>query len=102
MTTAGGTSATSSADQFTYNWTLTVNNGSQRKLYSLADLEAMTPVYSGYGGFLKGDPPYTVYQYTGTTLLESAWPTPAASRAARASSSAPPTTTAWRPSPTPT
>ena len=69
VTTSAGTSATSSADQFTYNWTLTVDNGSQRKVYSLSDLEAMTPVYSGYGGFLKGDPPYTVYQYTGTTLL---------------------------------
>jgi hypothetical protein len=69
VTTAAGTSATSSADQFLYNWALTVVNGSQRKVYGLADLEGMT-IYDGYGGFLKGDPPYVTHPYTGAKLLD--------------------------------
>ena len=71
VTTPAGTSATASADRFTYNWVLTVASGSQRKVYTLSDLEAMS-VYSGYGGYHKsasGNPPFTTYPYTGVTLL---------------------------------
>ncbi len=71
VTTPAGTSATSAADQFEYYWVLTVVNGSQRKVYSLADLEGMT-VYDGYGGYHKsdsGDPPYATSAFSGVTLL---------------------------------
>ncbi len=68
VTTPAGTSATSAADQFEYYWVLTVVNGSQRKVYSLADLEGMT-VYDGYGGFLKGKAPYATAHYAGVSLL---------------------------------
>ena len=69
VTTPAGTSATSNADEFEYYWVLTVVNGSQRKVYSLSDLEGMT-AYNGYGGFLKGKPPYATSPYSGVTLLD--------------------------------
>ena len=71
VTTPAGTSATSNADEFEYYWVLTVVNGSQRKVYSLSDLEGMT-AYNGYGGYHKsatGDPPYATSAFTGVTLL---------------------------------
>ena len=75
VNTPNGTSATASADQFTYNWVLTVTNGTQRKTYSLAELEAVAPAYDGFGGISKNDQgttstPWAEYGYHGIKVAD--------------------------------
>ena len=69
VTTSSGTSATSSADQYSYYFFL-VANGATTKALSLSDLESMSPV-SGYGAFLNTYPRFVDEgELTGATVLD--------------------------------
>ena len=69
VTTPAGTSAASSADNYTYYFFM-VAKGATVKTYGLADLESMTAV-SGYGGFLNTFPRFVDQgELTGVSVLD--------------------------------
>ncbi len=66
VTTAGGTSADTSADDYLY-YTLTITSGSSTETYSLSDLKSRASVSGYWGAHRDGD---TNHFYTGVPLLD--------------------------------